>query len=189
MLPETLWHMTNAACDPWNSVCRTLCSAFSSMWRLIWSDDQQMQECWTENQLLFFFNKGTLFPLQMSTGVMLSRILSSSSTSETWRHWPWIWWLQRTQRTSFVRLRRAFLVPFCLSDFMISCFSHFTLSVLGFVSVPKVDQINQRLGPLAQEFTELVYPASYNPESKPAAKRKSGQGCNVYLARTLVNLH
>lgn len=39
--------------------------------------------------------------------------------------------------------------------------------------LPKVDQINQRLGPLAQEFTELVYPASYNPESKPAAKRKS----------------
>lgn len=70
-----------------------------------------------------------------------------------------------------------------------SCFSHFTLSVLGFVSVPKVDQINQRLGPLAQEFTELVYPANYNPESKPAAKRKSGQGCNVYLARVLVNSH
>lgn len=44
------------------------------------------------------------------------------------------------------------------------------------VAVPKVDQINQRLGPLAQEFTELVYPAGYNPEIKPAPKRKSGQG-------------
>lgn len=44
-----------------------------------------------------------------------------------------------------------------------------------FVSVPKVDQINQRLGPLAQEFKDLVYPAYYNPESKPAAKRKTGQ--------------
>ncbi|CAG04519.1 unnamed protein product, partial [Tetraodon nigroviridis] len=39
--------------------------------------------------------------------------------------------------------------------------------------MPKVDQINQRLGPLAQEFTELVYPAGYNPEIKPAPKRKS----------------
>lgn len=72
---------------------------------------------------------------------------------------------------------------------MISCFSHFTLCVLGFISEPKVDQINQRLGPLAQEFIELVYPANYNPESKPAAKRKSGQGCNVCLARVLGNLH
>lgn len=39
--------------------------------------------------------------------------------------------------------------------------------------MPKVDQIDQRLGPLVQEFKDLVYPAYYNPESKPAAKRKT----------------
>uniref|UniRef100_A0A3Q4AJU1 DNA helicase n=1 Tax=Mola mola TaxID=94237 RepID=A0A3Q4AJU1_MOLML len=39
--------------------------------------------------------------------------------------------------------------------------------------MPKVDQINHRLGPLAEEFKDLVYPANYNPESKPAAKRKT----------------
>uniref|UniRef100_A0A671TZJ6 DNA helicase n=1 Tax=Sparus aurata TaxID=8175 RepID=A0A671TZJ6_SPAAU len=41
--------------------------------------------------------------------------------------------------------------------------------------LPKVEQINNRLGPLAQEFKDLVYPADYNPEGKPAAKRKTGQ--------------
>ncbi|XP_036938201.1 X-ray repair cross-complementing protein 6 [Acanthopagrus latus] len=39
--------------------------------------------------------------------------------------------------------------------------------------MPKVEQINSRLGPLAQEFKDLVYPADYNPEGKPAAKRKT----------------
>ncbi|XP_072229511.1 X-ray repair cross-complementing protein 6 [Leuresthes tenuis] len=39
--------------------------------------------------------------------------------------------------------------------------------------MPKVEQIDQRLGPLVQEFKDLVYPADYNPESKPAAKRKT----------------
>ncbi|XP_030256553.1 X-ray repair cross-complementing protein 6 [Sparus aurata] len=39
--------------------------------------------------------------------------------------------------------------------------------------LPKVEQINNRLGPLAQEFKDLVYPADYNPEGKPAAKRKT----------------
>lgn len=52
--------------------------------------------------------------------------------------------------------------------------------------MPKVDQINQRLGPLAEEFKDLVYPASYNPESKPAAKRKSGQGYGVFLTENIV---
>ncbi|CAI5659503.1 unnamed protein product [Oreochromis niloticus] len=39
--------------------------------------------------------------------------------------------------------------------------------------MPKVDQIDECLGPLVQEFKDLVYPAYYNPESKPAAKRKT----------------
>ncbi|XP_029934397.1 X-ray repair cross-complementing protein 6 [Myripristis murdjan] len=39
--------------------------------------------------------------------------------------------------------------------------------------MPKVEQIDRRLGPLVDEFKELVYPASYNPDSKPAAKRKT----------------
>ncbi|XP_068610565.1 X-ray repair cross-complementing protein 6 [Brachionichthys hirsutus] len=39
--------------------------------------------------------------------------------------------------------------------------------------MPKVDQMNHRVGPLAQEFKDLVYPDGYNPESKPAAKRRT----------------
>lgn len=51
----------------------------------------------------------------------------------------------------------------------VSCFGYASLSV------PKVEQIDHRLGPLVQEFKELVYPPYYNPDSKPAAKRKTGQ--------------
>uniref|UniRef100_A0A8C5H0J9 DNA helicase n=1 Tax=Gouania willdenowi TaxID=441366 RepID=A0A8C5H0J9_GOUWI len=40
--------------------------------------------------------------------------------------------------------------------------------------MPKVEQIDRRLGSLVDEFKNLVYPANYNPESKPAAKRKTG---------------
>uniref|UniRef100_A0A672FNB5 DNA helicase n=1 Tax=Salarias fasciatus TaxID=181472 RepID=A0A672FNB5_SALFA len=40
--------------------------------------------------------------------------------------------------------------------------------------MPKVDKMDARLGSLADQFTELVYPANYNPESKPAPKRKTG---------------
>lgn len=36
--------------------------------------------------------------------------------------------------------------------------------------------MDERLGPLVQEFKDLVYPAGYNPESKPSAKRKPGEG-------------
>ncbi|KAK5850509.1 hypothetical protein PBY51_001384 [Eleginops maclovinus] len=39
--------------------------------------------------------------------------------------------------------------------------------------MPKVEQINQRLGPLVQDFKDLVYPIGYDPESKPGAKRKT----------------
>ncbi|XP_041829842.1 X-ray repair cross-complementing protein 6 [Melanotaenia boesemani] len=39
--------------------------------------------------------------------------------------------------------------------------------------MPKVEQIDQRLGPLVEEFKDLVYPANYNPEVKPAPKRKA----------------
>uniref|UniRef100_A0AAQ5Z860 DNA helicase n=1 Tax=Amphiprion ocellaris TaxID=80972 RepID=A0AAQ5Z860_AMPOC len=39
--------------------------------------------------------------------------------------------------------------------------------------MPKVEQIDSRLGPLVDEFKDLVYPENYNPESKPAAKRKT----------------
>ncbi|XP_047465882.1 X-ray repair cross-complementing protein 6 [Mugil cephalus] len=40
---------------------------------------------------------------------------------------------------------------------------------------PKVEQIDQRLGPLVDEFKDLVYPANYNPESKSAPKRKTAE--------------
>ncbi|XP_063077201.1 X-ray repair cross-complementing protein 6 [Engraulis encrasicolus] len=39
-------------------------------------------------------------------------------------------------------------------------------------TMPKVDMMDARLGPLTQEFKDLVYPPGYNPEGKPAAKRK-----------------
>lgn len=38
---------------------------------------------------------------------------------------------------------------------------------------PKVDQMDQRLGILGDEFLDMVYPPNYNPDSKPAAKRKT----------------
>lgn len=41
--------------------------------------------------------------------------------------------------------------------------------------MPKVDQIDQRLGSLVEEFKDLVYPDGYNPESKPAPKRKTAE--------------
>nr|XP_020443534.1 X-ray repair cross-complementing protein 6 isoform X2 [Monopterus albus] len=39
--------------------------------------------------------------------------------------------------------------------------------------MPKVDEIDKRLGPLVQDFKDLVYPAGYTTENKPAAKRKT----------------
>lgn len=39
--------------------------------------------------------------------------------------------------------------------------------------MPKVDQIDHRLGILVDEFRDMVYPANYNPDSKPAPKRKT----------------
>ncbi|XP_007259146.1 X-ray repair cross-complementing protein 6 [Astyanax mexicanus] len=42
-------------------------------------------------------------------------------------------------------------------------------------TMPKVQMMDERLGPLVQEFKDLVYPADYNPESKPAAKRKPAE--------------
>ncbi|XP_076025827.1 X-ray repair cross-complementing protein 6 [Genypterus blacodes] len=39
--------------------------------------------------------------------------------------------------------------------------------------MPKLEQMDGRLGPLVQEFKDLVYPADYNPEGKPAAKRRA----------------
>ncbi|CAL9702325.1 unnamed protein product [Knipowitschia caucasica] len=39
--------------------------------------------------------------------------------------------------------------------------------------LPKVDQMDQRLGILADEFRQMVYPDHYNPDAKPGAKRKT----------------
>ncbi|ROL51680.1 X-ray repair cross-complementing protein 5 [Anabarilius grahami] len=43
------------------------------------------------------------------------------------------------------------------------------------LTMPKVNMIDDRLGPLVQEFKDLVYPPDYNPEGKPAAKRKPAE--------------
>ncbi|XP_060795804.1 X-ray repair cross-complementing protein 6 [Neoarius graeffei] len=42
-------------------------------------------------------------------------------------------------------------------------------------TLPKLEMIDDRLGPLVQEFKDLVYPADYNPEGKPSAKRKPAE--------------
>ncbi|KAJ8363269.1 hypothetical protein SKAU_G00121000 [Synaphobranchus kaupii] len=41
---------------------------------------------------------------------------------------------------------------------------------------PKTEEMDKRLGPLVQEFKDLVYPADYNPEGKTAVKRKPAEG-------------
>ncbi|XP_028990821.1 X-ray repair cross-complementing protein 6 isoform X2 [Betta splendens] len=41
--------------------------------------------------------------------------------------------------------------------------------------MPKVEQIDRRLGPLVEEFKDLVYPANYSAENKTAAKRKTAE--------------
>ncbi|KAF4106627.1 X-ray repair cross-complementing protein 6 [Onychostoma macrolepis] len=43
------------------------------------------------------------------------------------------------------------------------------------LTMPKVQMMDARLGPLTQEFKDLVYPDDYNPEGKPAAKRKTAE--------------
>ncbi|CAB1349268.1 unnamed protein product [Coregonus sp. 'balchen'] len=42
-------------------------------------------------------------------------------------------------------------------------------------TMPNVNLMDQRLGSLAQEFRDLVYPADYNPEGKTAPKRKPAE--------------
>ncbi|XP_069087363.1 X-ray repair cross-complementing protein 6 [Pleurodeles waltl] len=43
------------------------------------------------------------------------------------------------------------------------------------LTAPKVDMMDRRMGSLAEEFKDLVYPPGYNPEGK-AVKRKQGDG-------------
>lgn len=42
-------------------------------------------------------------------------------------------------------------------------------------TLPKVESMDNRLGPLVQDFKDLVYPDGYNPEAKTAAKRKPAE--------------
>ncbi|XP_046888066.1 X-ray repair cross-complementing protein 6 [Hypomesus transpacificus] len=42
-------------------------------------------------------------------------------------------------------------------------------------TLPKIDSIDDRLGPLVQDFKDLVYPADYNPGAKTASKRKPAE--------------
>ncbi|XP_010893805.2 X-ray repair cross-complementing protein 6 [Esox lucius] len=42
-------------------------------------------------------------------------------------------------------------------------------------TMPKIEMMDERLGSLAQEFKDLVYPADYNPEGKTANKRKPAE--------------
>lgn len=44
------------------------------------------------------------------------------------------------------------------------------------LTLPKVEAIKKRLGPLADEFKELVYPPGYNPEGKVAKRKQDDEG-------------
>lgn len=74
-------------------------------------------------------------------------------------------------------LKLAFSHPFFLFNLSLS----FSLSL----SVPNVNMMDQRLGSLAQEFRDLVYPADYNPEGKTAPKRKPGEKSIIYISEIL----
>ncbi|XP_060705226.1 X-ray repair cross-complementing protein 6 [Hemiscyllium ocellatum] len=42
------------------------------------------------------------------------------------------------------------------------------------LTLPKIDKIDERIGQLAEEFRDLVYPPDYNPDAKSHMKRKLG---------------
>lgn len=44
------------------------------------------------------------------------------------------------------------------------------------LTLPKVEAIKKRLGPLADEFKELVYPPDYNPEGKVTKRKQDDEG-------------
>ncbi|XP_069812798.1 X-ray repair cross-complementing protein 6-like [Dendropsophus ebraccatus] len=44
------------------------------------------------------------------------------------------------------------------------------------LTLPKTDMIDNRLGSLAEEFKELVYPPGYNPEGKAVKRKQGGDG-------------
>lgn len=52
--------------------------------------------------------------------------------------------------------------------YVLKCFLIFFILLLSHTlyapSVPKVQMMDDRLGPLVQEFKDLVYPPDYNPE-------------------------
>lgn len=120
------------------------------------------------------------------------KIQCCNSTSETWRLWPWISCSQTILKTSPVRLIYNYL--YTLKEISCTCTGtmsvssdHSTLSLyfkytcsdilyhLAFSPVPKVQMMDERLGSLAEEFKDLVYPPDYNPEGKTAVKRKPGE--------------
>ncbi|XP_029446125.1 X-ray repair cross-complementing protein 6 isoform X3 [Rhinatrema bivittatum] len=44
------------------------------------------------------------------------------------------------------------------------------------LTLPKVNMMDNRLGPLVDEFKELVYPPDYNPEGKAVKRKPAGEG-------------
>lgn len=64
--------------------------------------------------------------------------------------------------------------PGCCQQLLVFSFSHLLYFCFTF-PVPKVEQMDIRLGPLIDEFKNMVYPFNYNPDVKPAAKRKTGK--------------
>lgn len=54
-----------------------------------------------------------------------------------------------------------------------SDYSGFERANLCLLTVPKVEEMNRRLGNLVEEFKQLVYPSDYNPDGKPVKRKQS----------------
>ena len=57
------------------------------------------------------------------------------------------------------------------------------------LTLPDHGRISRRAGQLLEQFKDLVYPAGYDPEQKPSAKRKvTPHFCNVFKHGNLFRL-
>ncbi|KFV68842.1 X-ray repair cross-complementing protein 5, partial [Dryobates pubescens] len=59
---------------------------------------------------------------------------------------------------------------------LISDYSGFERANLCLLTVPKVEEMNRRLGNLVEEFKQLVYPPDYNPDGKAVKRKQTSDG-------------
>ncbi|KFV91337.1 X-ray repair cross-complementing protein 5, partial [Fulmarus glacialis] len=64
-----------------------------------------------------------------------------------------------------------------MASFRLSCdHSVFERANLSLLPVPKVEEMNRRLGNLVEEFKQLVYPPDYNPDGKAVKRKQASDG-------------